>query len=154
MFEQLQVVSHLSRTTFLLSALQLNQLELACTSFGEAFHLSYPNRTLTVKGYIVEQHVAAFAQKYEICITFGEDGLESLHPWDARCRLIPRTMRNPEARNKATMSHLGIKVWAHVPASSQSNGQAKRLQLRLRLWLLLRPHSLLWKRAPVFPSVF
>ena len=92
-FEQLQGVSHLTRTTYLLLALQLNQLELACTSFGEAFRLSYPNQTLTVKGYIVEQHVAAFAQKYEICITFGEDGLESLHPWDARCRLIPRTMR-------------------------------------------------------------
>ena len=153
-FEQLQGVSHLTRTTYLLLALQLNQLELTCTSFGEAFRLSYPNQTLTVKGYIVEQHVAAFAQKYEICITFGEDGLESLHPWDARCRLIPRTMRNPEARNKATMSHLGIKVWAHVPASSQSNGQAKRLQLRLRLWLLLRLHSLLWKRAAVFPSMF
>jgi hypothetical protein len=58
--QKLQVVSHLSRTTDELSVLQLHQLELACTSFGEAFRLSYPNQTLTMKGHIVEQHVAAF----------------------------------------------------------------------------------------------
>ena len=38
----------------MLSALQLHQLELAFTSFGEAFRLSYPNQTLTVKGHIAE----------------------------------------------------------------------------------------------------
>ena len=52
--EQFQVMSHLTLTTDVLSALQLNQLELACTSFGEAFRLSYPNQTLTVKDRIVE----------------------------------------------------------------------------------------------------
>ena len=47
-------MSHLTLTADVLSALQLNQLELACTSFGEAFRLSYPNHALAVKGYIVE----------------------------------------------------------------------------------------------------
>jgi hypothetical protein len=54
MLEQLQVMSHLTLTTDVLSALQLNQLELACASFGEAFRLSYPNQMLAVKGHIVE----------------------------------------------------------------------------------------------------
>jgi hypothetical protein len=71
-----------------------------------------------VKGHIVEQHVAAFARSYETCGAFGEDGLESLRPWDTRFRLITRTVRNPEARHRATSSHLGIKVRAHVPAPS------------------------------------
>jgi len=103
----------------MLSALKLNQLELACTYlWREAFRLSYTSQTLTVKGHIVEQHVTVFARKYGTCGAFGEDGLESFHPWDTRCCLITRTMRNPEARRKATMSHLGIKVRAHVPAPS------------------------------------
>ena len=158
-FEQLQGVSHLTRTTYLLLALQLNQLELACTSFGEAFRLSYPNQTLTVKGYMVEQHVAAFAQKYEICITFGEDGLESLHPWDARCRLIPRTMRvTQRLGTKPPCRTLASRFGRMCLPLACPNGQAQRLSLRLRLplklRLLLRPHGLLWGRAPVFPSMF
>ena len=47
-------MSHLTLTTDVLSALQLNQLELACISFGGAFRLSYPNHTLAVKGHIAE----------------------------------------------------------------------------------------------------
>ena len=47
-------MSHLTLTMDVLSALQLNQLELACVSLGEAFRLSYPNHRLAVKGQIVE----------------------------------------------------------------------------------------------------
>ena len=48
-------ITHTPRlTTDVLSALQLNQLELACKSFGEELRLSFPNQTLTVKGNIAE----------------------------------------------------------------------------------------------------
>jgi hypothetical protein len=115
---QLQVVSQFTRAIGMLSALELNTLEHACTSFGEAFRLSYPSKTLTVKGHIAEKYVAAFARKCGTCGAFGEDDLESWHPWDTRCRLITRAMRNPKARHRANMSNLGIKVRAHVPAPS------------------------------------
>jgi len=52
--EQLQVMSHLTLTMDVLSARQLNQLELACASSGEALRLSYPNHALAVKGHIAE----------------------------------------------------------------------------------------------------
>ena len=109
--KELTVVSRLTRTTEMLTALELNQLDLACKSFGDAFRLSYKKK-LSPKGHIIEQHVPAFARRYGTCGAFGEDGLESLHPWDTRCRLITRTMRNPKARHQATSTHLLIKIMA------------------------------------------
>jgi len=47
-------MSHLTLTMDVLSARQLNQLELACASSGEALRLSYPNHALAVKGHIAE----------------------------------------------------------------------------------------------------
>jgi hypothetical protein len=49
--ELLQVVSHFTRTTYMLSALELKTLGHARLSFGEALRLSYPKQTLTVKGF-------------------------------------------------------------------------------------------------------
>ena len=117
---------------------------------GVSFELPKPDAH--GEGHIVEQKVSVSARKYGTCGALGEDGLESLHPWDTRCRLITRTMRNPEARRKATMSHLSIKVRARVPAPSESKWKSKKNQLRLRLPLKLRPISLLLGRALVFPS--
>jgi hypothetical protein len=112
----------------MLSPVQLNELDLACTNFGVAYctyRLSY-DKILTVKGHIIEQHVSAFARRYETCGAFGEDGLESLHPWDTRCRLITRTMRNPEARHKATISHLQIKVMAPSTAAAPKHTRVSK----------------------------
>jgi hypothetical protein len=118
-------VSHHTRTTEMLTPVQLNELDLACTNFGVAYRLSY-DKILTVKGHIIEQHGSAFARRYGTCGAFGEDGLKSLHPWDTRCRLITRTMRNPEARHKATMSHLRIKVMAPSPAAAPKHTRVSK----------------------------
>jgi hypothetical protein len=110
-FEQLQVVSHFTSAICMLSTLELSTLEHACTSFGEPLyaHGERPHRR-AARGCV--------ARKYVTRVAFGEGGLESSHPWDTRCRFITRAMRNPETRHRATMSHIGIKVRAHVPAPS------------------------------------
>lgn len=149
--KQLAVVSHLTRKTEKLSALELDQLEFACTAFGDAFRLHY-NQNLTVKGHIVEQHVADSARKYGNCDAFCEDGLESLHPWDTRCRLITRTMRNPQARHRATTRHLGIKVQAPIPSpSALKRKSSKAASTAASMTAAQQP---LWGQDSVFPSTF
>ena len=67
----------------------------ACAGFGAAFRIAYPKRggLLTPKGHIVEKHVHCFATKYGTLGVFGEDGMESIHPLDARARVLVRTMQ-------------------------------------------------------------
>ena len=69
---------------------ELYQLQEACAGFGEAFRIAYPKRggLLTPKGYIVEKHVHYFATKYGTLGVFGEDGMESLRPLEARARVL------------------------------------------------------------------
>ena len=123
--KELTIVSHPTRTTEMLTPVQLNELDLACTNFGVAYRLSY-DKILTVKGHIIEQHVSAFARRYGTCGAFGEYGIESLYPWDTRCRLITWTMRNPEARHKATMSLLRIKVMAPSTAATPKHKRVSK----------------------------
>jgi hypothetical protein len=87
--------------------------------------LSY-DKTLTVKGQIIEQHVSAFVRRYGTCGAFGEDFFESLHPLGTRCRLITRTMRKPEARHKATIPHLRIKVIAPSTAAAPKHTRVSK----------------------------
>ena len=63
---------------------------------AKRFEISYPKRggLLTPKGHIVEKHVHDFARRYRALGVFGEDGMESLHPLDARARMLVRTMKN------------------------------------------------------------
>ena len=61
---------------------------------------------LTPKGHIVEKHVHYFAKKYGTLGVFGEDGMESLHPLDARARVLVRTMKKSTKRHKARTAHL------------------------------------------------
>ena len=123
--KELTIVSHPTRTTEMLTPVQLSELDLACTNFGVAYRLSY-DKILTVKGHIIEQHVSAFARRYGTCGAFGEYGIESLYPWDTRCRLITWTMRNPEARHKATMSLLRIKVMAPSTAATPKHKRVSK----------------------------
>ena len=51
----------------------------------------------------------AVVDKYGTLGMFGEDGIESLHPWDNRCRVLTRSMRNPVQRAKARTLHLQAK---------------------------------------------
>ena len=66
----------------------MNQLQEACAGFGAAFRIAYPKRggLLTPKGHIVEKQVNCFARKYGTLGVFGEDGMEPLHPLDARTK--------------------------------------------------------------------
>ena len=74
----------------------MDQLQKACAGFGAAFRKAYPKRggLLTPKGHIVEKHIHYFAKKYGTLGVFGEDGMESLHPLDARAKMLVRTMKN------------------------------------------------------------
>ena len=87
---------------------ELDQLQEACAGFGAAFRIAYPKGggLLTPKGHIVEKHVNYFAKKYGTLGVFGEDGMESLLPLDARARVLVRTMPNPKNRHKAKTAHL------------------------------------------------
>jgi hypothetical protein len=60
--EELSILSHHTRTTEMLTPVQLNELDLACTNFGVAYRLSY-DKIFTVKGHIIELHVSAFARR-------------------------------------------------------------------------------------------
>ena len=106
--EHLQVISRHTRKVGMLDDDELDQLQKACAGFGAAFRKAYPKRggLLTPKGHIVEKHVHYFARKYGTLGVFGEDGLESLHPLDARARVLVRTMPNPKNRHKAKTAHL------------------------------------------------
>ena len=53
-----------------------------------------------------------FIDKYGTLGMFGEDGIESLHPWDNRCRMLTRSIRNPIKRVMATNKHLAAKQLA------------------------------------------
>jgi uncharacterized membrane protein YgcG len=74
--------------------------------FRDAYRESY-EKLLTPKAHIIEVHVGPIVRRLNgWCGCTGEDGLEALHPWDTRCRLITRAMRDPVARLKATQKHL------------------------------------------------
>ena len=105
-FKELAVISHLCRAPRFLTTDELERFEAACKNFGSAYRLAYPDhRILTVKGHIVEKHLASIARMYGTLGIFGEDGLEALHPLDSRSRIITRTMRNPKARHQASVTH-------------------------------------------------
>ena len=96
----LAVVSTLTRTTERLTEVQMVLLEKACEEFGAAYRLSY-EKLLTPKAHIIEVHVGPIVRRlHGWCGCTGEDGLGALRPWDTRCRIIVRSMRNPEARLK------------------------------------------------------
>jgi hypothetical protein len=110
--EPLDTVLHLTRATRMLSRdTEMPLLREACTQFGAAWRDSYSERNkkgkcqLTVKGHIVEAHVADFVELYGTAGVFGEDGAEAFHVSDAACRRIVRQMRNPIERHKAAMLH-------------------------------------------------
>jgi hypothetical protein len=109
-FEHLAVVSRLTRHVGQLSASDLVDLQGACTGYARAFREAYPGQNLTPKGHIIEKHVMAFALYYGTCGTFGEDGMEALHPLCTAVRIMTRSMRNPVARAKATSDHLTIRM--------------------------------------------
>ena len=94
--EHLKIISRHTRKVGMLDDDELDQLQKACAGFGAAFRKAYPKRggLLTPKGHIVEKHIHYFAKKYGTLGVFGEDGMESLHPLDARARVLVRTMPN------------------------------------------------------------
>ena len=105
--QHLRVVCHLTRKVAMLTDEELAELEAACAAWAAAFRASYPEHTiLTPKGHSVEKHVPYFARKYGTCGIFGEDGLEALHPMEARARVIVRSMRNSVQRHKSMTGHL------------------------------------------------
>ena len=105
--QHLRVVCHLTRKVAMLTEAELGQLQVACTAWAAAFRIAYPaHATLTPKGHSVEKHINYFARRYGTCGIFGEDGLEALHPMEARARVIVRSMRNSTQRHKAMTSHL------------------------------------------------
>ena len=111
----LAVVSALTRTTEQLTEEQMVDLEKACAEFGAAYRLSY-EKLLTPKAHIIEVHVGPIVRRlHGWCGCLGEDGLEALHPWDTRCRLIVRSMRNPVAKHEASQVHLAVKKFAEPP---------------------------------------
>lgn len=111
----LAVVSALTRTTEQLTEEQMVDLEEACAEFGAAYRLSY-EKLLTPKAHIIEVHVGPIVRRlHGWCGCLGEDGLEALHPWDTRCRLIVRSMRNPVAKHEASQVHLAVKKFAEPP---------------------------------------
>jgi hypothetical protein len=104
----LDTVLHLTRKTEMLDKeTEMPVLRAACTQFGAAWRASYSDRDgmLTVKGHIVEAHVADFVEHYGTAGVFGEDGAEAIHVSDAACRRIVRQMRNPIDRHRAAMLH-------------------------------------------------
>ena len=106
--QPLDTVLHLTRKTEMLNReTEMPLLRDACTQFGAAWRESYTDRDekLTVKGHIVEAHVADFVELYGTAGVFGEDGAEAIHVSDAACRRIVRQMRNPVDRHRAAMLH-------------------------------------------------
>ena len=53
-----------------------------------------------------------FIDKYGTLGMFGEDGIESLLPWESRCRMLTGSIRNPIKRVTATNKHLAAKQLA------------------------------------------
>ena len=107
----LAVVSTLTRTTERLTEVQMVLLEEACVEFGAAYRESY-EKLLTPNACIIEVHVGPIVRRlHRWCGCTGEDGLEALHPWDTRCRLIVRSMRNPVAKHEAARMHLAVKQY-------------------------------------------
>ena len=104
----LNTVLQLTRKTEMLNReTEIPALREACAQFAAAWRENYSDRDrmLTVKGHIVEAHVADFVEHYGTAGVFGEDGAEAIHVSDAACRRIVRQMRNPVERHKAAMLH-------------------------------------------------
>lgn len=109
-FGPLAVVAHLARAVSMLTEPELTELEENCTLFVASFRTAFPDhKIVTPKLHIIEKHIPYFARRFGTCGVFGEDGLESLHPMDAKARLIVRTMRSPLKRHQAATKHLDIK---------------------------------------------
>lgn len=109
-FAPLAVVVHLTRVVAMLTEPELTQLDENCALFVASFRTAFPDhKIVTPKLHIIEKHIPYYARRFGTCGVFGEDGLESLHPMDARARLIVRTMRCPVKRHQAATKHLDIK---------------------------------------------
>ena len=113
MLKHLAIVTHYSRKNELLTQGEISELREACKAYPAAIFAAYPERKyLTVKVHLIERHLMFFIDKYGTLGMFGEDGIESLHPWDNRCRMLTRSIRNPIKRVMATNKHLAAKQLA------------------------------------------
>lgn len=104
--KEIDVVSHFSRAARFLNDDELDKFEAACRGFGVAYRAAHPEHPiLTIKGHLIEMHLATIARRYRTLGMFGEDGLEALHPLDTRARMLVRSMRNALARHMALAKH-------------------------------------------------
>ncbi len=127
--KELGTISHLSRAARFLTPGELDAFEQACSEFGRVFRLSYPNHLiLTVKGHLIEKHMAKIARYYGTLGIFGEDGLEALHPLDSRARAITRTMRNSTARHEATLTHCLLQTHVKPAERSKKRRRSRKFQ--------------------------
>jgi hypothetical protein len=101
------VVSELTRHVGQLPGNQLDVLGVACAGYGVAFRALHARR-LTPKGHLIEKHIMYYARKYGTCGSFGEDGIEALHPLATSVRIMTRHMRNPVQRRLASNKHEAI----------------------------------------------
>ena len=107
------MVSELTRHVGQLTGDQLNTLGLACAGYGVAFRALHGSaRKMTPKGHLIECHIMYYATKYGTCGSFGEDGIEALHPLATSVRIMTRHMRNPEHRRRASSTHEAIQTHA------------------------------------------
>ena len=98
------IISHLTRAVRELTDLEIDQLHDACVACGTARRVHFPDMNMTPKEIMTEDTVnglMAQVRYYRTLGWFGEDGIEALHPYDARKRQLVQAIRNPEARHRA-----------------------------------------------------
>ena len=98
------IIRHLTRAVRKLTDLEIDQLHDACVAYGTARRVHFPVMNLTPKEIMTDDTANGLMTQvryYRTLGWFGEDGIEALHPYDARKRQLVQAIRNPEARHRA-----------------------------------------------------
>lgn len=102
-------LSPLMRTTRMLSDEEINRVDVCATSFGAAFRAAHGNDSMFHKAHLVEKHVPLAVRKFGTLGRLSEEACESMHVWYRKAAHLCRTIKNQEARARATLKYVEAK---------------------------------------------
>jgi hypothetical protein len=108
-------------------------LEEKCPELANVWREKFePHDGVTPKLHIIEHHVVPFIREHRSLGRFGEDGIESLHPYSNRARALVASMQSATTRHAAMELHVRIQQLA--PDLGEHSSRKSTRSGRLAAW--------------------